>query len=64
MNRTRKLMLNRETVRTLTSQEMVNVVGGFRILIPKTTLCPSASCPAPPLTSPGHCAPDKTVIRA
>jgi hypothetical protein len=68
-DRTRKLQLNRETIRTLTTDEMARVAGGIAFRVGadctcnccptdacQTSACPSKTCPtAPPLTSPGYC---------
>ena len=58
----RNLKLNRETIRILTSEEMAKVEGGWPTITwacatkdCPTNNCESGLCPAPPLTSPGHC---------
>jgi natural product precursor len=62
MNSTRKLTLNRETVRVLTSREMLGIAGGaddvtWNCPLPGTKDCPKvavtiAACPLPPKPKP------------
>jgi hypothetical protein len=62
-NAKRTLKLSRETIRILSSDEMAKVAGGWWPTITwacatkdcPTNACESGLCPAPPLTSPGHC---------
>jgi len=75
-DRNRKLQLNRETIRALTTDEMARVAGGWMRFgnadctcnccptgACQTTACPSKTCPpAPPLTTPGYCVPPGTII--
>ena len=60
----RKLELNRETIRALTTHEMSAIAGGqvkTGHTCTCTCLCKTWDCPAPPLTAQG-CKPPSTVI--
>ena len=54
----RKLVLNKETIRAMSTREMADVVGGWFTISRAcpTAACQSDACPhSPPLTSPGYC---------